>query len=160
LLIAAGLMTKSFAQLVGADLGFGTDHVLTFRAMLPQNKYGKDLQRTGFHDETLRRIESLPGVKAAGTVTFLPLSGWWGTREVSVAGRPTEVGIKNPIPVWSSVSPNYFKTMRIPVLKGREFTDADNKSRADVAILSAGLARSLWPNDDPIGRQVMVERFD
>jgi predicted permease len=160
LLIAAGLMTKSFARLVGADLGFRTGHVLTFRAVLPQYKYAKDLQRAGFHDEALRRIESLPGVKAAGTVTFLPLSGWWGTREISVAGRPTEPGAKNPNPVWSSVSPNYFKALHIALVKGREFTDADNKTGAEVAILSASLARRLWPNDDPIGRQVMVEGFD
>jgi putative ABC transport system permease protein len=159
LLIAAGLMTKSFARMVSADLGFGTDRVLTFRAVLPQYKYETDLQRLGFHDEALRRIRGLPGVKAAGTVTFLPLSGWWGTREVSVAGRPALPGVKNPSPVWSSVSPAYFRAMRIELVKGREFTDTDNKTGADVAILSSGLARTLWPNDDPIGRQVMVEGF-
>ena len=159
LLIAAGLMTKSFSRLVSADLGFRTDNVLTFRAVLPQHKYAKDLQRADFHDEALRRIQGLPGVKAAGTVTFLPLSGWWGTREVSVAGRPSSPGVKNPRPVWSSVSPDYFRALSIELVKGRGFTDTDTKTGADVAILSAGLSRNLWPNDDPIGRQVTVEGF-
>jgi len=160
LLIAAGLMTKSFVRLVSANLGFRTDHVLTFRAVLPEHKYLKDGQQAGFHDEVLRRIQGLAGVKAAGTVTFLPLSGWWGTRDVSVAGRPTQPGVQNPRPVWSSVSPDYFRALSIELAQGREFTDADTKSGADVAILSASLARSLWPNENPIGRQVVVEGFE
>jgi len=159
-LIAAGLMTKSFVRLVSANLGFRTDHVLTFRAVLPEHKYLKDGQQAGFHDEVLRRIQGLAGVKAAGTVTFLPLSGWWGTRDVSVAGRPTQPGVQNPRPVWSSVSPDYFRALSIELAQGREFTDADTKSGADVAILSASLARSLWPNENPIGRQVVVEGFE
>jgi putative ABC transport system permease protein len=160
LLIAAGLMTKSFARLVSANLGFRADRVLTFRAVLPEYKYTKDWQQAGFHDEVLRRIQGLAGVKAAGTATFLPLSGWWGTRDVSVAGRPTQPGVKNPRPVWSSVSPDYFRALSIELVQGREFTDADNRAGADVAILSASLARSLWPNEDPIGRQVLVEGFE
>jgi putative ABC transport system permease protein len=160
LLAAAGLMAKSFLRIVTADLGFRTDHVLTFRTLLPQHKYAKAWQRNDFHDDALRRIQSLPGVKAAGTVTFLPLSGWWGVRAVSVAGRQTQPGQKTPSPVWSSVSPDYFELLRIPLLKGREFTNGDNASSGEVAILSAGLARSLWPDDDPIGRRVVIDGFE
>jgi putative ABC transport system permease protein len=160
LLTAAGLMAKSFVRLVTADLGFRPDHVLTFRTVLPQYKYSKDWQQAGFHNEALRRIQALLGVRAAGTVTFLPLSGWWGTREVSASGRPTKGGRKNPNPVWSSVSPDYFRALGIPLLKGREFTEGDNKSGSEVAILSASLVQNLWPNDDPMGRQVRIGGFD
>lgn len=160
LLTAASLMIKSFMHLVQTDLGFHTDHVLTMRAFLPEYKYKTDTQQIAFGSEVLQRIESLPGVEAAGTVTFLPLSGWWGTREVLVAGRPIDPAAKNPRPVWGSVSPGYFRAMHVPLLKGRYFTDEDNASNANVAILSADLARALLPNEEPIGRQVMVQGFD
>jgi predicted permease len=159
LLTAAGLVIQSFFHLVRADLGFSADHVLSLRVLLPDYKYKSGEQRVAFSNEALSRIHSLPGVKAAGTVTFLPLSGWWGTREVSVAGRAADPMNKNPRPVWSSVSPNYFRAMNIPLLEGRYFSAQDNASNADVVILSAGLARRLWPNDDPIGRQVSVGEF-
>jgi predicted permease len=160
LLTAASLMTKSFLHLVQADLGFHSDHLLTLRILLPTYKYQKDSQQRAFSDEVLSRIQSVPGVKAAGTVTFLPLSGWWGTREVGVAGRPADPGVKNPRPVWSSVSTDYFRAASIPLLKGREFGNQDDASNANVAILSVGLARALWPNDDPIGKQVTIQGFD
>jgi putative ABC transport system permease protein len=151
---------KSFVRLITADLGFRTDHVLTFRVALPEYKYAKGEQQAAFHDEALRRIQSLPGVKAAGTVTFLPLSGWWGPREVAPADRPAQDTQGNPHPVWSSVSLDYFRALGIPLRKGREFNDGDNPSSPEVAILSAGLAQSLWPNVDPIGRHVRIEGFD
>ena len=159
LLTAAGLMIRSFLHLVRADLGFRPDHVLSLRVLLPENKYKTDAQKVAFSDGVLERVQSLPGVEAAGTVTFLPLSGWWGTREVSVSGRPADPINKNPRPVWGSVSPNYFRAMNIPLLKGRYFTPQDNASNADAAILSASLARRLWPNDDPLGRQINVDGF-
>jgi predicted permease len=160
LLTAAGLMIRSFFYLVRADLGFSPEHILSLRVFLPGYQYKNDAQMIAFSSETLSRIQSLPGVQAAGTVTFLPLSGWWGTREVSVAGRPVDPAAKNPSPVWSSVSPDYFRAMNIPLLKGRYFTEQDNASSADVVILSAALAGQLWPNEDPLGRQVNVEEFN
>ncbi len=159
LLTAAGLMSKSFLRLVQADLGFRPDHLLTLRVLLPTSKYEKDTQQLAFSNDVLSRIQSLPGVKSAGTVTFLPLSGWWGTRDVSVAGRPADPAVKIPRPVWSSVSPDYFRAASVPLLKGRTFTDRDNASNRNVAILSATLARELWPNEDPIGKDVSIEGF-
>ncbi len=160
LLTAASLMIKSFVRLVQADLGFHTDHLLTLRVLLPEYKYGTDTEQLAFSNEVLGRIQSSPGVKSAGTVTFLPLSGWWGTREISIAGRPADPAAKNPRPVWSSVSPDYFRATNIALLKGRYFTDQDNKSTRNAAILSASLARELWPNEDPIGKEVNVQGFN
>ena len=160
LLLAAGLMTKSLVRLVSADLGFRSDHVLTFRVILPKYRYSNDAQRLAFHNESVKRIQALPSVKSAGTVTFLPLSGWWGTREVSDAQRPSQPGLKSPLPVWSAVSPDYFRSLRIPLLQGREFADSDAATAPSVAILSAGLAHTLWPNGDPLGRRVIVQGSD
>ena len=160
LLTSAGLMIKSFLHLVRADLGFQPDQVLTMRVLLPSYKYKTPVQERSFGDEALSRIEALPGVKTAGTVTFLPLSGWWGTREVSIPGRPVDPQKMNPQPVWGSVSPGYFSAMRIPLLEGRSFTAQDSDTSAKVAIISATLARQLWPNQDPIGREVAIDGFD
>jgi len=160
LLTGAGLMIHSFVRLVRADLGFNPDHVLSLRVLLPEYKYKTDAQQIAFSHDALVRIQSLPGVEAAGTVTFLPLSGWWGRRDVSVAGRPVDPATKIPTVVWSAVSPDYFRAMRIPLLKGRYFSGQDNASSRDVVILSAGLAQQLWPNDDAVGKEVNVEGLD
>jgi len=160
LLTAAALTIQSFFHLVRANLGFDPQHLLSLRVLLPQYKYKTDAQKFAFYRDALARIQSLPGVQAAGTVTFLPLSGWWGTREVSVASRPVDPAGKNPVTVWSAVSPDYFRAMRIPLLAGRYFSGQDNASGRDAVILSAGLARQLWPNDDAVGKEVSVQGFD
>ncbi len=160
LLTSAGLVIQSFVHLAHADLGFNPNHLLSFRVLLPDYKYKDTATRLAFAHETLARIESLPGVQSAGTVTFLPLSGWWGRRDVSVAGRPTDPAAKNPAAVWSAVSPDYFRAMNIPLLKGRYFSVHDNASSREVVILSAELARQLWPDEDAIGKEVNVEGLD
>lgn len=160
LLAAAGLMIQSFLHLVRADPGFRTDHILTMRVLLPDQKYKTDAQELAFGQAAVTRIQSLPGVESAGTVTFLPLSGWWGTREVTIAGRPADPAAKNPRPVWDSVTPGYFAAMRIPLIEGRYFTEQDNSSNENVVILSASLARQVFPNDDPIGKLVNIQGVD
>jgi putative ABC transport system permease protein len=157
LLVSAALMIQSFVRLVHANLGFSPDHVLSLRVLLPTYKYKTEDQRIAFSRETLARIQSLPGVSAAGSVTFIPLSGWWGTREVSVAGRPVDPTSKPPQPVWSAITGDYFRVMHIPLLKGRLFGRQDDASSPAVVILSATLARQLLANEDPIGKQVNVE---
>jgi predicted permease len=156
LLAAAGLMIKSFRYLISGDLGFRPDHVLSLRILLPHYKYKTDSQRLAFGNEVVARLGALPGVESVGTVTFLPLSGWWGTRQVSNA-RAAAPTPESPATVWSSVTPDYFKTLRIPLLEGRYFTPQDDNANAPVAILSARLARQLWPSEDPIGRLVNVQ---
>ena len=156
LLATAGLMIKSFRYLVSGDLGFRTDHVLTLRVLLPDYKYKSDSQRLAFGDEMVARLGALPGVESVGTVTFLPLSGWWGVRQVSNAGAKSPTA-ESPTVVWSSVSPVYFRAMRISLLEGRSFTPQDDGGNAPVAILSAKLARKLWPKEDAIGKFVNVQ---
>jgi putative ABC transport system permease protein len=156
LLTAAGLTLKSFVHLLGGDLGFNPEHVLTLRILLPQYKYKTDAQQIAFSDQALGHIRSVPSVEAAGTVTFLPLSGWWGGRTVSLEGLPTHED-QRPMALWSSVTPDYFRALGIPLLKGRFFTDRDSQGASQVAIISKSLARQLAPNAGPLGKRLNVD---
>ena len=154
LLIAAGLMLKSFLHLMTGDLGINADHVLTMRLVLPANNYFKDsnpAKLLPFADELLAKLQSLPGVRSAATVTFLPLSGWRGSRPVI---RSSEAS-GNPAPsMWSSVTPDYFRTMQIRVLAGRAFDQYDKSGSTAVAVISESLAKRVFPHGDAIGQTV------
>jgi predicted permease len=156
LLAAAGLTLKSFVYLLGGDLGLDPEHVLTMRVLLPHHKYPTDSQQLAFSNQSIDRLKSLPGVKSVGTVTFLPLSGWWGSRGVSLAGQSTPDGHPRTA-VWSSVTPDYFRALGIPLVRGHLFTDQDGQGSGPVAIISKSLARQLMPNgDDAVGQQISV----
>ncbi len=154
LLAAAGLAMKSFAYLLGGDLGFNPQNVLTMRLLLPHYKYRTEAEQLAFSEQVLSRIESLPGVESAGTVTFLPLSGWWGTRGVTLVGQTAS---SQRVPVWSSISRDYFRALGIPLIKGRWFTEEDTRNSQTVATISKTLARQLVPNEDPLGKRVNVD---
>lgn len=156
LLAAAGLTLKSFVHLLGSDVGFNPDHVLTLRVLLPGYKYKTDAQRIAFSEQALNGIRALPGVKAVGAVTFLPLSGWWGVRGVSVQGQSTPEN-QRPIVAWNSVTPDYFRAMGIPLFRGRFFEERDNQSAPSVAIIGKSLAQQLMPNADPLGKRLEVD---
>jgi putative ABC transport system permease protein len=156
LLAAAGLTLKSFLRLLGGNLGFNPQHVLTLRVLLPSTRYKADAQQVTFSNQALERIRSLPGVQSVGTVTFLPLSGWWGTRQVSAVGQSASQ-TQSHSAVWSSVTPDYFPALSIPLLRGRFFTDEDTQGANGVAIVSKSLAGQLAPNADAVGKQIDVE---
>jgi predicted permease len=154
LLTAAGLTLRSFVYLLRGDLGFATDHVLTMRVLPPSYKYKGDAQLIAFSDEALRGVQALPGVKAAGTVTFLPLSGWLGERSVALEEQAIPEN-QRPIALWNSVTPDYFRAARIPLLKGRFFDGRDNQGAPGVAIISKSLANKMQ-NADVLGKRVEV----
>ncbi|HET9176893.1 MAG TPA: ABC transporter permease [Terriglobia bacterium] len=156
LLVAAGLALKSLVDLLRGNLGFNPDHVLTMRVLLPNYKYKTDAQQIAFSDQALEGIRSLPGVRAAGSVTFLPLSGWEGRRSVSLKGQPTPED-QRPVAQWSSVTPGYFRAMEIPLVRGRFFTNQDSQAAPPVAVISQSLARRLSPNADPVGNRIIVQ---
>ena len=159
LLVGAGVTLRSLVHLLQGDLGFNPENVLTLRVLLPTQKYKTESQWLAFGDQAIDRIKSLPGVQSVGTVTFLPLSGWWGTRRVVREGARVESPDSQPPTVWSSVTPEYFSTMAIPLLKGRFFSDQDNQKAASVTIISQSLAQRLWPGSDPIGKRVTIQGF-
>jgi putative ABC transport system permease protein len=155
LLAAAGLTLKSLLHLLRGDLGFNPDHVLSMRVLLPDSKYGKGARQLAFSDQALEQVKALPGVQSAGTVTFLPLSGWWGVRNVALQSQ-AEPEQQRPQAVWSSVTPDYFRSMNIPLLEGRYFADIDRAGATQVAIISASLARRIAPTVEPLGQRIAV----
>lgn len=157
LLVAAGLMLKSFAYLIGGNLGINPQHVLTMRLVLPADKYFKNSNPTKllpFSDQLLARLQGLPGVRTAATVTFLPLSGWRGSRSIIRRG---ETAANAPKSLWSSITPDYFWTMQIPLLAGRAFDRHDISGSTPVAIISESLAKRVFPHGDAIGQIVNAE---
>jgi putative ABC transport system permease protein len=156
LLAGAGLLLRSFVQVLKVDPGFRPEAVLTMRIALPDAKYSKPEQVSSFYRTLLDSIQRLPGVKAAGAVSALPLSGqnFSGTTTVDT----TEVSFDDTTPEADErlVTPDYFKAMGIPLIKGRYFTDDDTASSPPVAIVDETLVQTYWPHEDPIGKRIHV----
>jgi putative ABC transport system permease protein len=155
LLIGAGLMVQSMIQLKRIDPGFARENVLTARIRLPEKTYPDVKQRQRFFDLVREKAAALPGVSSVATVLSRPLdnSTSW---EMLLAreGQSWQEQLANPIVNFQAISPNYFQTLKIRVLKGREFTAHDRDDQPLVAIVSKGLAAKYWPNQDPIGKRV------
>ncbi|HXO20335.1 MAG TPA: ABC transporter permease [Thermoanaerobaculia bacterium] len=154
LLIGAGLMIRSFAQLSEVDPGFRPAGLLTARVNLPDAKYGDDRKSIAFFDDLLSRLAALPGAKSAAAVAPLPLSGNQISLAVLPVGRPARPGEKRSAN-WRTVSAGYFRTMGIPLLRGRAFDRRDGPS-ARAMIVNQTMARREWPGEDPLGKRVTI----
>ncbi|MGH9934665.1 MAG: ABC transporter permease, partial [Blastocatellia bacterium] len=155
LLIGAGLMINSFARLLRVDPGFDPRGVLTMQIALPQSKYSEIQQRAFFFEQALERIRSLPGVQSAGMTSALPLTGnpdFGFTIEGRTPSAPGEV----PQTRWRAISPDYLRTMSIPLRRGRYFTGQDHEKATVVAIINETMARRFWPVEDPLGKRIKL----
>jgi predicted permease len=152
LLVGAGLLLRSFARLQQSDFGFNTDNVLTVQVILPQQRYSEPAKRLKFLNESLQRIETLPGVQSAGATNFLPLTGFWGTISFTVQGQPLPNRGDEPEADNRIATPGYFRSMGIRLLEGREFTDQDREGANRVMIVNETLARRLSPGDSAVGK--------
>jgi len=153
LLTGAGLLIRSFIRLQRVDLHFRTDHLLTMRFSLPGAKYPTPQSRNAFQGALLERVRQLPGVTGAAFITDIFLSSLPNSTNFTLEGRemtPEERGIEVPV---DAVSPEYFKVMGVPLLRGRTFTAADNTDAPQVVIINENMARRFWPNEDPIGKR-------
>jgi putative ABC transport system permease protein len=159
LLVGAGLLLRSFAALNHVDLGFDPHNVLTMRIALLGPAYQEHNherpQQTEFFRQLLQRVDSLPGVISAAAIdgSGLPPDGGNGDSFL-IAGRPTPPPSEYPDAIYRVISPDYFRTMGISLLKGRVFTEADSQNAPPVAIINERLARDYWPGRDPIGGQL------
>jgi len=152
LLIIAGLFARSLGKAQNTNLGFDPDHVVNF-AMDPV-EIGFDQQQTrDFYKNLLARVGSLPGVVSTSIATATPMGYYNNYETLTMDGYQPPPGQPLPSALYSTLSPDYFRTMQIPILRGRAFTDADDENAQFVAILSESTAKKLWPNADPIGRQ-------
>ncbi|HEX5731670.1 MAG TPA: ABC transporter permease [Blastocatellia bacterium] len=157
LLVGAGLMIKSLLRLTEVSLGFDPENVLTMHISLPQSKYGKKDQRAAFSHELLQRVGRLPGVQAAGTISPLPLTGG-STQEIFIEGGPSAAPNQGFNTNLHMCSPDYFRTMRIPLLKGRFFDERDVAQSQSVVIVNETFARRFWPDEDAVGKRISFSR--
>jgi putative ABC transport system permease protein len=150
LLVGAGLMVKSLYRLQQVEPGFNPSHALTMRLALPEAKYPEPQRQRDFFDQLLNQIAALPGVKAAGAINFLPLSGTGNQRSFLIEGKPEpklNVGDR-------MVSPDYFRAMGVPLRAGRLIDDRDRENAPRVALVNETFAGIFLAGEDPLGKRV------
>ena len=161
LLASAGLLIKSFIRLQQVDRGFDTDNVLTMVIRLPEARYREDAQLVTFFNQALERIRHLPGVRSAGMVNFLPLYGGLGSNTgFKIIGRPEPPPGQGPGTDVRVADSGYFAAMGIPLLRGRNFSDIEQRESKHVILINEELARRHFPDEDPIGRRLDVAMFE
>jgi putative ABC transport system permease protein len=152
LLIGAGLLSQSLLRLQHVSLGFRSDRLLTFQISLPRTKYPID-KSTVFYRTLLESLRATPGVRAAAASSGIPFGNGAYTQTPIVTSGPSPLPPETAVPTdWRVVSPAFFKTMNIPVLRGREFADPDAPGAPPVVIVSQATARRFWGDADPLGR--------
>ena len=157
MLISAGLLLRSFLNVLRLDPGFQTAHVLTGYVSLAESRYGDPQKQAAFFEEALRRIRALPGVTSAAVSSSVPLTEINDTGSVRIEGRPDpRAGEGLPSANRPHVSAGYFETMGIPVVQGRSFDSRDRADALLVAVVSDVAASAFWPNESPIGKRVSV----
>jgi putative ABC transport system permease protein len=154
LLVGAGLLINSFLHLRNLDLGFRADHLLTMKLDLSEVKYPDRDRRTAFFDEVIRRTNALPGVQSAAVAGNLPLTYDGDSMNVSVEGLPDPPPDQRMDVIYRVIGPDYFGTMGIPIVRGRDFTDQDKAGAKDVVVISEKTAQHFWPGQDPIGKRL------
>ena len=154
LIAGAGLLLRSFAEILKVDPGFRPDGVLTMRIALPDAVYSKPEQVRAFYTNLVDRVQKLPGVQAAGAVSALPLSGQGSSGTTTVDTQSVRLEDTTPEADQRVVTPDYFKAMGISLIRGRTFEARDSDTAAPVAIVDESLAQAYWPNQDPIGKRL------
>jgi putative ABC transport system permease protein len=154
LLTGAGLMLRSFLRLTSSQTGFQPENTIAMMVDLPDNIYKTTPQMQAFRQQTVERITHLPGVTAAGAVNWVPLGGALIMGDFHLEdGRPLPHDYMVDKP---AVTPGYFRAMRIPILRGRDFSEPDNAQAPGTVIVSDSVARRFWPREDPIGKRIAM----
>jgi predicted permease len=157
LLIGAGLMIRTFAALESVDAGFNPHNVISMEVSVAGSKEADAGRREIFYRQLIERVRSLPGIQAAGGINHLPLAGdLWGWSFI-IEGRPKSRPGEAPKAVYRMVTPGYFAAMRLPIIRGRDITDADNVTAPGAVIINEQAARQYWPGEDPIGKRVSFD---
>jgi putative ABC transport system permease protein len=154
LVAIAALLIQSLVAVQRAPLGFDPSNVFTLQFRLPQSKYPKPADIARFFTTAIERVRAVPGVESAALVRAVPLSGNGGTIGYAVVGQPPIDPRSLPQAYFHLVTPDYFKTLRIPLVKGRDFTDRDDLQAPLVAVVNETFARKVFSGDDAIGRRI------
>jgi len=159
LLIGGALLMESVVHLRGADPGFIPANLLTMRIPLPQSRFDTDQKRNAFYEELIRRVRSSPGVRSATMALTLPMTAFAGSPVQDAAQAPLKLN-ERPIATILTVMPGYFRTLAIPLRRGRDFSEHDTIGAKRVTIVDEGLARRFWPaypsGQDPIGQRILI----
>ena len=153
LLASAGLLVESFLRLQKVPSGFDPSNVTTARVALPETTYGKPEQAGAFYKKLLDHVSTFPGMQSVGAAWWIPLSGSEISFNFNVEEHPVAPG-QQPVAQVNVVTPNYFQTLRVPIRRGRAFTERDDRTAPPVAIVSEGFAKQYFPGEDPIGKRI------
>jgi putative ABC transport system permease protein len=156
LLAGAGLLIRSFTKLASVDPGFHAEQALTFELSLPDARYAEEERQIAFFDQLLPRLRSIPGVQSAAGVLSLPLSGSSIVLTFSISGRPPVPHSQEPAIQTRVATPDYFRSIGIPLKRGRYFTDDDKEGAPKVVVITESAARQYFPNEDPIGKTITL----
>lgn len=157
LLIGAGLMIRTFAALQSVDAGFNPHNVISMIVSVAGSKEADPARRAIFYHQLIERVRSLPGVRAAGGINHLPLAGdLWGW-PFEIEGRPKPRPGESPGAIYRMVTPGYFDAMRLPLIRGRDISDADTVTAPGVVVINERAASEYWPGEDPIGKRISFD---
>ncbi|MBO0862223.1 MAG: ABC transporter permease [Chloracidobacterium sp.] len=159
LLAGSGLMIRSLRKLLEVNPGFDPANVLSMNVDLPESRYHDLNQVETFFKNLIGHTQALPGVESAAIASQLPLGGG-SNGVIQIEGRPRVAGMSGPLVQHTWISPDYFRTMRIPLMQGRAFNESDTSSSTKVVIINRTLSRLFWPNEDPLGRRLSLGNGD
>jgi len=151
--IGAGLLVRSFLRLEQVRLGFQPEGLLTFRVIPRGDRYNELTQRTIFYHQVIEKLRALPGVQSAAAVRFIPLTLATGRKDFMIEGRAPSGPGQLPLAAYDIVTPEYFHTMHVPLLEGRDFFWSDSPQTQPVAIINEAMAKHYWPGEDPLGKR-------
>jgi predicted permease len=156
LLVGAGLMIRSFQNLHGVNPGFDSHNVLTMTAMVSRAKFSTPDQQINFFEQVLQRVRTLPGVESAGVVDDIPLDNGGSHQPIAIEGRPTLPMSEQPEVDVRLISSGYLSALRIPLLRGRDFSGSDLVGRPAVILISESMARQFWPGENALGKRLTL----
>ena len=159
LLIGAGLMIRSLSRLRSVDSGMDTNNIALTDIRLSQVKYAKPVQQLAFYDRLLQRLRTLPGVESASAIDIMPLSDGGSIQPIAVEGRPVVPMAEQPEVAVRVVEFDFMRTMHIPLLEGRRFTNADIADSPGSILISDAMAKRIWPGENPIGKRLTLTFF-
>jgi putative ABC transport system permease protein len=157
LMVGTGLMVKGFARLLeNQKQGFDPKNILTMNLTLPEAKYKQPFQRVAFYNQLFERLKALPEIETVGSVASLPSGGNWSSTSFSIEGRPATATGEETDADYQIINDEYFRALRIPLTKGREFGAPDGPDSLPVVIISENIAARFFPDEDPIGKRIRV----
>ena len=155
LVAGASLLARSLVALASVDMGFASEQLLVLRTQVPIRTLDEAPRATAFYRDVLTEMRAVPGVESVGAVTSLPtLVRSNGSYQIEGRGDLLQSGVRSPQALLTVVTPDYFRTLKVPVTKGRDFSDGDRREATFVAIINESLARASFPGEDPIGRRI------